>query len=102
MLATYSKHFVHQSDWLIPDCRIAASIAQRSSGISRTDTPGDLTRLSNGFSKKWENFEAAVALNFTYYNFCKRNIAVKTTSAKAAGLEDHEWTVAELVERCGE
>jgi IS1 family transposase len=61
-----------------------------------------LTRLTNGFSKKWENFEAAVALNFTYYNFCKRHITVKTTPAKAAGIEDHEWTVAELVERCGE
>jgi len=41
-----------------------------------------LTRLTNAFSKKWENFEAAVALNFTYYNFCKRNIAVKTTPGK--------------------
>src|SRR5260221_6776778 len=29
-----------------------------------------LTRLTNAFSKKFENFEAAVALNFAYYNFC--------------------------------
>jgi len=29
------------------------------------------TRLTNAFSKKLENFEAAVALNFAYYNFCK-------------------------------
>jgi hypothetical protein len=28
-----------------------------------------LTRLTNAFSKKIENFEAAVALNFAYYNF---------------------------------
>ena len=28
-----------------------------------------LTRLTNAFSKKFENFEAAVALNFAYYNF---------------------------------
>jgi IS1 family transposase len=28
-----------------------------------------LTRLTNAFSKKLENFEAAVALNFAYYNF---------------------------------
>src|SRR4029079_2269764 len=27
-----------------------------------------LTRLTNAFSKKIENFEAAVALNFAYYN----------------------------------
>lgn len=61
-----------------------------------------LTRLTNAFSKKLENFEAAVSLNFAYYNFCKRHLAVKTTPAKAAGIENHEWTVAELVERCGE
>ena len=28
-----------------------------------------LTRLTNAFSKKFENFQAAVALNFAYYNF---------------------------------
>ena len=27
-----------------------------------------LTRLTNAFSKKFENFEAAVGLNFAYYN----------------------------------
>jgi IS1 family transposase len=61
-----------------------------------------LTRLTNAFSKKWENFVAAVALNFAYYNFCKRHITVKTTPACAAGIEEREWTVADLVERCGE
>lgn len=61
-----------------------------------------LTRLTNAFSKKLENFEAAVALNFAYYNFCKRHITIKTTPARAAGVESSEWTVAELVESCGE
>jgi IS1 family transposase len=61
-----------------------------------------LTRLTNAFSKKLENFQAAVALNFAYYNFCKRHITVKTTPAVAAGVENHEWTVTELVESCGE
>ena len=61
-----------------------------------------LTRLTNAFSKKLANFSAAVSLNFAYYNFCKRHIAIKTTPAQAAGIEDHAWTIAELVERCGE
>jgi len=61
-----------------------------------------LTRLTNAFSKKRENFEAAVALNFAYYNFCKRHIAIRMTPAMAAGVEKSFWTVAELVERCGE
>ena len=61
-----------------------------------------LTRLTNAFSKKIENFEAAVALNFAYYNFCKTHKAIRMTPAQAAGVESSAWTVAELVERCGE
>jgi IS1 family transposase len=61
-----------------------------------------LTRLTNAFSKKFENFEAAVALNFAYYNFCKTHGAIRMTPAQAAGVEQSAWTVAELVERCGE
>jgi len=61
-----------------------------------------LTRLTNAFSKKLENFEAAVALNFAYYNFCKTHGAIRMTPAQAAGVESSAWTVAELVERCGE
>jgi IS1 family transposase len=61
-----------------------------------------LTRLTNAFSKKLENFEAAVALNFAYYNFCKIHGAIRRTPAMAAGVEQSQWEVAELVERCGE
>src|SRR5208337_3090167 len=61
-----------------------------------------LTRLTNAFSKKFENFEAAVALNFAYYNFVKTHGAIRMTPAMAAGVEKTFWTVAELVERCGE
>jgi len=61
-----------------------------------------LTRLTNAFSKKIENFEAAVALNFAYYNFCKIHGAIRCTPAMEAGIEKSQWTVAELVERCGE
>lgn len=61
-----------------------------------------LTRLTNAFSKKLENFEAAVAMNFAYYNFCKMHGAIRCTPAMAAGVEKSQWTVAELVDRCGE
>jgi len=61
-----------------------------------------LTRLTNAFSKKFENFKAAVALNFAYYNFCKIHGAIRCTPAMAAGVEKSQWSVAELVERCGE
>ena len=61
-----------------------------------------LTRLTNAFSKKIENFEAAVALNFAYYNFCKSHGALKMTPAMAAGIESTFWTVGDLVKKCGE
>ncbi|MGO8836934.1 MAG: IS1 family transposase [Limisphaerales bacterium] len=61
-----------------------------------------LTRLTNAFSKKFENFQAAVALNFAYYNFCKTHNALRMTPAMAAGIESTHWTVEDLVKRCGE
>lgn len=61
-----------------------------------------LTRLTNAFSKKFENFQAAVALNFAYYNFVKTHSALKMTPAMAAGIEKSHSTVEELVKRCGE
>jgi len=61
-----------------------------------------LARLTNAFSKKRENFEAAVALNFAYYNFCKTHKALRMTPAMAAGIATSHWTVEELVKLCGE
>jgi len=61
-----------------------------------------LTRLTNAFSKKFENFEAAIALNFAYYNFCKTHGALRMTPAMAAGIESTFWSVEDLIKRCGE
>ena len=55
------------------------------------------TRLTNAFSKKVQNLGHAVALHFMYYNFCRRHQTLGMTPAMAAGLEDHEWTIEELV-----
>jgi hypothetical protein len=53
-------------------------------------------------SKKFENFQAAVALNFAYYNFVKTHGTIRMTPVQAAGVENNAWTVSELVERCRE
>ena len=47
------------------------------------------TRLTNGFSKKVQNLEAAVALHFMHYNFCRVHQTLKTTPAVDAGIADH-------------
>lgn len=57
-----------------------------------------LTRLTNGFSKKIENFRAAVALHFGYYNFVRLHKSLRMTPAMAGGVTDHIWTVPELME----
>lgn len=61
-----------------------------------------LSRLTNAFSKKLENFRAAIALHFAYYNFCKVHTTIRCTPAMEAGIENSQWTVAQLIERCGE
>lgn len=57
-----------------------------------------LTRLCNGFSKKLENHQAAIALHFAWYNFCRIHEALRVTPAMEAGLTDRVWTIAELVD----
>jgi len=56
------------------------------------------TRLTNGFSKKFENHAHQVALYFFHYNFCRMHSSLRVTPAMEAGLTDHVWTLAEL---CG-
>ncbi len=57
-----------------------------------------LTRLTNAFSKKLENFKAAVALHFAYYNFVKIHSTVRCTPAMAVGVSSRLWKVADLVD----
>lgn len=57
-----------------------------------------LTRLTLAFSKKRENFEAAVGLHFAYYNFVKRHNTLRCTPCMAAGVTGSFWSVGELLE----
>ena len=57
-----------------------------------------LTRLTLAFSKKRENFEAAVGLHFAYYNFVKRHNTLRRTPAMAAGVTSSFWSVGDLLE----
>jgi IS1 family transposase len=57
-----------------------------------------LTRLTLAFSKKRENFEAAVGLHFAYYNFVKRHNTLRCTPCMAAGVTPTFWSVGDLVE----
>jgi len=56
-----------------------------------------MTRLTNAFSKKWENLKHSYALHFAYYNFCKVHSSLRVTPAMEAGITDHIWTIRELL-----
>jgi IS1 family transposase/transposase-like protein len=56
-----------------------------------------LTRLTNGFSKKWENLQAALALHFWNYNFCWMHSTIRCTPAMAAGVARKPLRVADLL-----
>ena len=90
------------------DDRVCTSHAERSNRTLRMQIRR-LTRLTDAHSKKWENHQAALALFFAYYNFCRVHVTLtaatredgqptrKTTPAIAAGLTDHVWSVDELL-----
>jgi IS1 family transposase len=56
------------------------------------------TRLTNGFSKKLEHHEYAVAFYFFAYNFLFRHGTLRMPPALKAGVTDRWWTYEELVE----
>jgi IS1 family transposase len=80
-----------------PDPRyISTSFVERQNLTMRMSMRR-FTRLTNAFSKKIENHEAAIALHFMYYNFCRIHSTLRVTPAMEAGLSHHAWTIEELV-----
>ncbi len=56
------------------------------------------TRLTNGFSKKFENHCHAVSLHMMYYNFIRVHQTIRRTPAMAAGITDRQWSMLNVVE----
>jgi IS1 family transposase len=80
-----------------PDpARICTSIVERQNLTIRMQMRR-LTRLTNGFSKKWENLWAAYCLHFAYFNFCRIHRSLRCTPAMQTGITDHVWDMAELL-----
>jgi IS1 family transposase len=80
-----------------PDpAHISTSFVERSNLQMRMSIKR-FARLTNGHSKKLQNHEAAIALHYMHYNFCRIHQTLRVTPAMEAGLTDHVWSVEELV-----
>jgi IS1 family transposase len=55
------------------------------------------TRLTNGFSKKFENHCHAVSLHMMYYNFIRIHQTIRCTPAMEAGVTDRLWSMMDIV-----
>jgi hypothetical protein len=82
-----------------PDhAHISTSIVERQN-LNMRMSMRRFTRLTNAFSKKLENLQAAVALHFAHYNLVRLHKTLRVTPAMAAGVTDRLWSLEELVER---
>ena len=54
------------------------------------------TRLTNAFSKKFENHAHMVALYAVWYNFVRVHKSLRISPAMAAGISDRLWSMKDL------
>jgi transposase-like protein/IS1 family transposase len=92
VVETISKRVIGNPD----PRRICTSIVERGNLSMRTSIRR-LTRLTNAFSKKWDNLHAALSLYFAYYNFCRIHSSIRCTPAMESGITGHVWTLRELL-----
>lgn len=80
-----------------PDPRyISTSFVERSNLTMRMSMRR-ATRLTNAFSKKVANHKHMTAIFWTYYNFCRVHMTIKTAPAVKAGLVEKPWTMEDLI-----
>lgn len=70
-----------------PDTKLISTSYAERQNLTMRMSMRRFTRLTNGFSKKIENLEAAVALYFIYYNFCRVHQTLRVTPAMEAGIQ---------------
>jgi IS1 family transposase len=86
------KHRVEGS----PDPRhVSTSYVERQNLTMRMQMRR-FTRLTNAFSKKFENHVHMVALYTVWYNYVKTHKAHRLSPAMAAGLSDKLWSVEDI------
>jgi len=81
-----------------PDpAHVSTSYAERQNLTMRMQMRR-FTRLTNAFSKKFENHAHMVALYTVYYNWTRIHKTLRVTPAMAAGLTERLWTMGDIAE----
>ena len=75
---------------------ISTSYVERSNLTMRMSMRR-FTRLTNGFSKKFESHCDALTLFYVFYNFCRIHKTLKCTPAMAAGVTTRLWSVDDII-----
>lgn len=76
--------------------RISTSYVERQNLTMRMQMRR-FTRLTNAFSKKFENLQAALALHFYHYNFMRIHQTLRVTPAMEAKITNRVWDWMDLL-----
>ena len=77
-----------------PDLGIASTSHMERHNLTTRMSLRRFTRLTNAHSKRVEQHCHALALGFTYYNFCRMHSTLKQTPAMAAGLAETQYSLS--------
>lgn len=80
-----------------PDPKLISTSYVERQNLTMRMSMRRLTRLTNAFSKKWDNLNSALVLHFAYYNFCRIHSSLRVTPAMEAGVTNHLWSLDELI-----
>src|SRR5438874_899127 len=87
------SEFFHSPD----HSHVSTSFAERQN-LTHRMSMRRFTRLTNGFSKKFENHCHAVSLHMFWYNFIRIHQTIRCTPAMAANVTDRLWSMADVVD----
>lgn len=80
-----------------PDQKYVSTSHAERQNVSMRMHMRRFTRLTNAFSKKFENHCHALALYFVHYNFVRIHKTLRVTPAMAAGISDRLWAMEDMV-----
>ena len=80
-----------------PDLETATTSHIERSNLTIRMQMRRMTRLTNAFSKKWDNLRFAYAIHFFFYNFMRVHSSLRVTPAQEAGLSLKVWTWDDLL-----